>query len=375
MPRASVIWLATRWLNSSGKGQKRFAGVIVSALFGTFLSAQQVLVQPSSYDTTFEGPALRFECVAELKRRGEEAFAESFRLKSIRERRLCLDQLLQALRPEPDFTAEDFRRALKRNTQGDYVLDSNRAMSARIGVNINVARGIAELAKQDRIDDSAVIRPLVECLNHPLLEVGQYCNRALMFLTRHTYGSRFFERGMGAPALTVANHQQVVADWRDLNRLVRHPIYDASLVSVCTAAIRAVAAELRSALPLSPGPAAYLGSTPSTATEISQGTWEEEIFRLDVGRHNTANWPTSEAVTRIAVLLIRPGVPRSGNNETLEHIVSEFQNADYREIFDALDLELRFSIGTSDQVVRRRSVRAVQRALNGLRAANAKVSR
>ena len=192
--------------------------------------------------------------------------------------------------------------------------------------------------------------------------------------TRHTCGSRFFGRNMGAPALTVANHQQVVADWRGLNGLARHPIYDAGLASVCLVAIRAVGAQLFSAVPGSPGPAGYLSSL-ATTKEISRGIWEEEIFRLDVGRHNTANWPASEAVTRIALLLIRPGVPRSGSDETLDHIVSEFKNADYRERFDALDLELRFSIGTSDQVVRRRSVQAVQRALEGLRAANAKASR
>jgi hypothetical protein len=331
---------------------------------GSLLSAEQLLIQPSFYGYSFEGPALRLECVATLKR-GEEGLTASFRLKSAGERRLCLDQLLQSLPPEPDFTADDFRRALKQNAQGDYFLDSGRAMGDRLGVNIGVASGIAALALVGLIDDAAVMPPLVECLNHPLLDVARSCNRALESLTRHSYGSRFFERSMGAPGFTVANHQRVVADWRALLLDGRHPIYDDALQAASQAVVRSVVAGLLPVVPPSPA-RGYLDAM-STRAEIGRGSWDEEIVRFDVGRHNAANW-SDDRITRIALLMIRPGPSRLDGN-------ADFQNADYRERFDALDLEVRFSIGTSDEAVRGRSVQAVRRALDELRAANTKAAR
>src|SRR5262249_22730192 len=151
------------------------------------------LIQPSSYGSSFEGPALALECVAVLKRGEERRLVEIFRAKSSRERRVCLDQLLRSLTPSPDFTAADFQRALKPNARGDYELAANHALSNRLGVNIHVARGMAALAEQHLITDPSVLGPLTECLSHPLLEVGRYCNRALRFLTLHSYGSKFFE--------------------------------------------------------------------------------------------------------------------------------------------------------------------------------------
>jgi hypothetical protein len=75
-------------------------------------------------------------------------------------------------------------------------------------------------------------------------------------------------------------------------------------------------------------------------------------------------------------LLFRPGLPRpSSDTEPLDRVIGGFQNPDYREIFDRLDLELRFVIGTSDGAVRQSSVEAVKAALDGLRAANANARR
>lgn len=348
---------------------------MVSAFFLVSLYAQHVLIQPSSYGTSFEGQALRFECVAALKRGGERGLVEIFRAKSGRERRVCLDQLQQSFTPEPDFTPEDFHRALKPNAQGSYELVSHPTIGNRLGVNIYAARGIAALADNHLIDDSSALGPLTECLNHPLLEVGKYCNRALTSLTRHRYGNHFFERSAGAPALTVENHQAVVADWRELNRLLAggHPIFDQFIASECQAAIRAVAARLIPAVPISPGPASYLKGLADRAV-IGFGT-DEEVMRFDVGAHIVANWSENEAVVRIGLLMFRPGLTRPRTSETLNRLVVGFQNPDYRETFGPLDLELRFVIGTSDPVVRRSSVQAVKAALNGLRVVSSKARR
>ena len=354
--------------------------LLVTALSWSSLWAEQPLIQPSWYGVSFEGPALSLECVATLKNKGEGGLVESFRAKSSSERRLCLAQLLQSLTPEPDFTPEDFQRSLKQTVQGQYELAPDPAiaqkMTNRMGVNVHVAQGLAELAGKHLIDDASALRPLVECLNHPLLEVGKYCNRALVSLTRHTYGLQFYERSTGAPAVTLENRHRVVADWRELNRLLTmgHPIFDELLASECLAAIRAVGARLIAALRPFPAAEGYLRGL-AEHSAISPGRWEETIINFDVGSHNTANWPQREAITRIALVMTRPGVSRPSSKVTPGDVVPGFQTPDYREIFPALDLELRFAIGTSDEALRRVSVLAVKGALDGLRAVDAKASR
>jgi len=77
--------------------------LIVSAFVIVSLRAQHVLIQPSSYGTSFDGQALALECVAALKGDDARRLVEIFRAKSNRERRVCLDQLQQSLTPEPDF--------------------------------------------------------------------------------------------------------------------------------------------------------------------------------------------------------------------------------------------------------------------------------
>jgi len=56
--------------------------ISISAVFIVSLRAQHPLIQPSSYGTTFEGRALRFECVAILKSGGEQSLVDVFRTKS-----------------------------------------------------------------------------------------------------------------------------------------------------------------------------------------------------------------------------------------------------------------------------------------------------
>ena len=288
--------------------------------------------------------------------------------------------MLQSLAPEPDFTAEEFQRSLKQNVQGDYELAPAaaiaRKMTHRLGVNLHVARGVAALADKHLIDDRAALGPLIECLDHPLLEVGKYCNRALVSLTRHTYGAPFYEQSSGAPALTKANHQRLVADWRELNRLLTkgRPIFDELLEAECLTAIRLVGARLSAVAQPFPAAEGYLKDLAGRSA-IAPAALQETIFIFDVGSHTTANWPKREAVSRIALAMTRPGVSRPASISTPDRDTSRFRSPDYREIFSALDLELYFEIDTSDEGVRRASVLAVKEALDGLRAADAKASR
>ena len=73
--------------------------------------------------------------------------------------------------------------------------------------------------------------------------------------------------------------------------------------------------------------------------------------------------------------MTRPGVSRPASKLTPDDVVPRFQTPDYREIFPALDLEVRFAIGTPDAALRRVSVLAVKEGLDGLRAVDAKASR
>lgn len=72
--------------------------------------------------------------------------------------------------------------------------------------------------------------------------------------------------------------------------------------------------------------------------------------------------------------MFRPGVSHPASDLRPEQEIQQFrvEDADYRERFLALDVELRFQIVTPDGEQRRRTVRAVHDALSGLRAVNAR---
>ena len=350
--------------------------LLLAALFCSCLPGDQALIRPS-YGMSFEGPALSLECVATLKNKGEEGLVESFRAKTRAEQRVCLDQILESLTPEPDFTTEDFERSLKPASRGGYELLPDPAiakkMTNRIGVNVYAARGIAELARQHLIDDSSVIRPLIVCLNHPLLDVGTYCNRALTELTRHTYGQDFWERSLGAPPQTVEYRQRLVSDWTELNRLTKgRPIFDESMRSECLVAIQAIGARLIEALRPFGETVASSYLTRLVERPAIDSSSLETIFSFDVGAYNTANWPPRDRIGRIALVLTRPGISRPSGNATGFGL--RLQAPDYRELFPALDLELRFQID-ADEGVRRPAVLAVKEALMGLRDLEVKTSR
>ena len=352
--------------------------LLLAALFCSCLPGDQALIRPS-YGMSFEGPALSLECVATLKNKGEEGLVESFRVKTRAERRVCLDQILQSLTPEPDFTTEDFERSLKPTGRGGYQLLPDPAiakkMTNRIGVNVYAARGMAELARKHLIDDSFVIRPLVECLNHPLLDVGTYCNRALTDLTRHTYGQDFWERSLGAPPQTVDYRQHLVSDWTELNRLTRgYPIFDESMRSECLVAIQAIGARLIEALRPFGETVASSYLTRLVERPAIDSSSSEKIFSFDVGVHNTANWARTDRIARIAIVMSRPGISRPAGNATGFGLRLQLQAPDYRELFPALDLELRFQID-ADEAVRQPAVLAVKEALKGLRDLEVQTSR
>jgi hypothetical protein len=196
-------------------GAKFFFPAFVGLLLCQVSSAQEVLIQPSEYGTSFEGPALRFHCVAVLKQRGEEGLVQHFKMASRAERARCLNEILQSLTPEPDFSAADWKRALRRKPDGSYTLAAEGGVEQRIGdrlgVNEQVARGVAALAQQHLIEDPSAIARLIECEHHPLVVIGANCNFALTMLTGHLYGEAFF-RGPG-PAVTVEGRERAISDW------------------------------------------------------------------------------------------------------------------------------------------------------------------
>src|SRR5262249_25094629 len=118
-------------------GMGRFAPILLLAvLFCSRFPGDQALLLPPSYSMSFEGPALLLECVAILKNKGEKGLVESFRAKMREERRACLDQMLQSLAPEPDFTTEDFRRSLKLVGPDKYQLLPDPAIAKKLGDRI-----------------------------------------------------------------------------------------------------------------------------------------------------------------------------------------------------------------------------------------------
>jgi hypothetical protein len=169
----------------------------------------------------------------------------------------------------------------------------------------------------------------------------------------------------------VANHRRVVADWRDLTTRLAggRPIFDPSLAAECQAAMRAIGAGLVTAIQPSPQPESYLRDL--AATTITPGSWQETIFAFDVGAHNTASWPRTDARLTRVVTLVRPGVPRPASTP---NPAAALPSPDHAEPFPALDLELRFAVGTPDESLRQAAIRAVRDALAGLRALDAKGS-
>lgn len=344
--------------------------LLFSAAFCSLLIAEQPILQPNSYGSSFEGPALGLECVAALKS-DPGGFLDTVRAKSPGARRACVGQLLESLTPEPEFTAKDFQEAIQRDPHGNLAPENpelNRRMGNRLGVNLASSKAIAELASGRLIDDPSAIHPLIECLNHPLLEVSRVCEEALVSLTRQRYGWDFYYSYPRVPP-TVEGRRRFIADWTEWDDQLKkgHPIFDEWLESQCLAALRAIGTRLIDVLrdSVAHGYIDYQVVRKSSIRSAS-GVDAEKLFEFDVGRGDAANWPSGASVNRVAILLSRPGIPqpRSINRE------DAIGNNGYREDFPGLDLELRVEIDSPDQALRRACFLAVNDGLTGLRDAN-----
>jgi hypothetical protein len=239
--------------------------------------------------------------------------------------------------------------------------------------------GIKVLLEEARLPNSDAIDRLIECV---LAGNQSFCNRALTRITRHQYGA-----GESLDShRTSQSRDAIVADWRALTRQRdrRYPIFDAYLAQLCLDAVRALGAGLRGALtPFLP----QWDSLPRyLQIRLENDVWMErsgpEIFSWGIGSSShgaffslPANWNEREALAGLRLLLFRPGLPNPSAVSMRGAYKAEegfpIASSDYREVFGALDLELRFQIVTSNDTVRRAAVDAVRNALAGLRQANA----
>jgi hypothetical protein len=248
-----------------------------------------------------------------------------------------------------------------------------------------VAGGLEDLARKGLITKASVFGPLIECLRIQHFSNWGYCNRAIEALTRHKYGHAMFAGTRGAPARTTESRDEVIGDWLQLLRPLERgrPIFDADLKRMCVDTMRAIGGGLAGALaPLLARPnqsPLYLDAF-KNAPSIPNGDGEV-IFEFAVGSgagfELPANFRATEALKGIRFLLFRPGIatPSSVSQFDLRDASAArpfpVESADYREVFQALDLEFRYQVVTSSDELRRATVVAVRDALNVLREANA----
>ena len=247
------------------------------------------------------------------------------------------------------------------------------------------ALALSELASKGLIDDPVVVHRLMECLSSNLNTIGQYCNRALWYLTGHPYGTIFFERSMFAPPFTAENHALAVADWREYDNLLAkdHWIFDAALVDECDSALRGIHSRLvetLSAYVPNHVLIGYLKTRLEGRGRIVEFPTERLFFfglgeeRIGPGFAEPANWSRSDnnGLQGIRILMLRPGIPHPVSPIQTDLAIQTFpaSAADYDEVFKALDLEVRFQIVTSNNALRRAAIERVKEALSALRERN-----
>ena len=255
---------------------------------------------------------------------------------------------------------------------------------------VNVLRAersalVLEQLARRRLVERAAVAPLIDCVSRNMSMVGGYCNRVLMEVTRHQYGAAFFERGAGAPAFTVENHARIVADWRRWQAQMGNGAlaFDTALADLCTRANRAIGTNLADALePHVPGHAVlgYLRSPVANALLNRTGPEIHAFSAAGPSLHAEgfavpANWVRRGPLEGLRYLILRPGVPDPATSPA-PPVVSHHSGldnfpvaaADYREVFAALDLEVRFQVVTTSDALRGDAVAAVRSALDELRA-------
>lgn len=352
--------------------------LLLGAVCGYGQTAEHVIPQPHSFGYSFEGAALAKPCVAALKTE-PAVFLRRFPATPPQMRRPCVDQLLQALTWEPDFTAQEFQAIIANDPHRNLSPkdpEVARRIQNRLGVNIHVSEAVVALARAGMVDDPKAIPSLIHCLGHPLLEVSRHCQDALVVLTRHGYGVPF-------PSTTPTEEarQRSMADWTEWYQQMKngHPLLDDWLESRCLSAVHRIGERLEGVLKM--GAYGYLQHAVTTAPRL-RGIGEvaynypESLFDYDVGSHNAANWMTGASVEGIGVSVIRPGILKPRSRPLEQGVGTRFggwsvaTESVYREGFPALDLEVQVAVVASDVRLREASFVAVRGALRELRQAN-----
>jgi hypothetical protein len=342
------------------------AALPLTLVLSALLAAGQQIPQPRSYGLGIDPAALTIPCLAELDRLRADDFVAQFGRKSASSRWDCTSQLLAALTPEPAYTAEEFRRSLVLRPDGSYSIDkAPDRLLQRMGMNAAVSSVIRGLVDHGHLRDERVIEPLVDCVDHPLLSAADNCDIALSTLTKHHFKRESFQNS----STTEATRRQVVELWREFSRSSRRRIYDRELAGIVGEASTAIGGAIRASLPLSPQSGVYLPWLESRGP-VGLEANDETLRLVDVGSHNAANWPGKDPVQRVGLLIFRPGAAMARASEHYRWLVRDFVDAEFQERFDALDLEVRVDIKTTDAAVRGRAVDAVSQALAGLRREN-----
>jgi hypothetical protein len=256
-------------------------------------------------------------------------------------------------------------------------------MMSRLGVNINVSEAIAKLAHERIINDPATVRPLIRCLNHPLLDVAESCHEALFDLTGHNYGGwNFFYK----ESSTEEKRQEMVEEWTDWENNLQsgHLLFDDWLESEVQKTLHELGRKLEAALKNASRPDDYSGGVAcgyidSSLVKNPQVSRSERAFYFSVGDHNAGNWPSGAVVQSVGVEIFRPGTDKQptrplpsegGANGQFSLNPFDTPQRAYSETFPALDLAVQVSIQTRDDRLRNAFFAAATEGLAELRAAN-----
>ena len=322
--------------------------------------------------------ALTSECIAIMntgKIRGGDAGAlvSYYRQSTPDKRQACVDDLARALGRAPTYA--DSLPFLTKDRFGDYQLGKQPTpeITDRIYINGLGAQGIFELTEQNLVGDPKIIPPLIECADHPDPMIATSCALALSNLTR---------RGYRGDTSEWTQHRPFVDQWRAWWAVLEHghPVFDQSLANECRATIREIfvrVARAQRAGNESPRPyledesSPYRADMNSPRLNLDSG-WSGTLFAYDIGKDNTDYWPTKKT-TRIGLVVRRDGNPNLDKQATAPSIGEDAAlHPVLRERFPMLDLDVSFSIDTTDDQIRQATLAGVHEALGRLRELDAK---
>lgn len=361
-------------------------GFYVAPLPSFCQAPEHPIIQPNSFGYGFEGPALSLGCVALLKADPQQ-FVERVRAKPPQARRDCVQDLLQSLTPEPEFTAEEFQRSIERDPHRNLLPadpELAKRMGYRLGVNISVSESLATLAQFGLIDEPAAIGPLIRCLKHPLLQVGRKCNETLVSLTRHRWGQEFYL----SLSPTQEGRERVIDKWMAWSKKMQngHLLFDEWLRTEVLAAVHELGGRLAPVLISARDrggrvAASYVDFGLANARGLNG--FDETVFYFGVGYGTSANWPGMTGIDSVGVRIFRLGLNQPAKPESavtappsglLAYGFSRIADS-YYETFPALDLQIEVAIATTDGELRTAYYTAAKEALARLRRADQTASR